>query len=93
MTACVAQVAALVAVVQSSQVEQSLLNRLLNGPRPNNRQLRPVKSHTQPVRVGLRVSVIDVIGLDENLGHVTVKLWLSLVCTCVDLSNENSDQP
>ena len=68
-------------LVHSSQVEQTLYSRLTNGPRANNRHLRPVKNHAHPVRVHIRVSVIDILELDDNLAHVTVKMWLSLVRT------------
>lgn len=58
---------------------QELYSRLVHG---YNRQLRPVRRPDVPVRVRLGASLVEVLGLDEARSHITLKIWVTLVCTC-----------
>jgi len=55
---------------------QELYARLLYG---YNRQLRPVRRADVPVPVRLGASLVEVLGLDEALNHITLKIWITLV--------------
>jgi len=55
---------------------QELYGRLIHG---YNRQLRPVRRPDVPVRVHLGASLVEVLGLDEEQSHITLKIWITLV--------------
>jgi len=44
-----------------------------------DRHVRPVTDHRKPVVVDVRLSMIEIIGLDETNGRLTLKLHLNLV--------------
>lgn len=62
--------------VSGSRSERELHARLVHG---YNRQARPVRSQVDPVSVRLVVSLVDVTELDETLGQIGLKLWITLV--------------
>ena len=70
----------------ASQHESKLYNSLLHG---YVKQTRPVKRHEDPVRVKLSLSLIEVLGLDDN--KITVKTWLTLVIVGIHRSDFRKD--
>jgi len=58
---------------------ESRLYRALVGGAGYNRHVRPVKDHRRPVNVEVGLSLVEILGLDENTGRLTIKVWLSLV--------------
>jgi len=55
---------------------QELYGRLIHG---YNRQLRPVRRPDVPIHVRLGASLVEVLGLNEALSHITLKIWVTLV--------------
>jgi len=64
----------------ASKDEHRLLSTLLD-PVNYNRHIRPVIDHKKPVVVDVRLSLVEIIGLDETSGRLTLKLHLNLVRT------------
>ena len=62
----------------ASPDENRLLSALFD-PNSYNRQVRPVTDHRKPVLVDVRLSLVEIIGLDEATGRLTLKLHLNLV--------------
>ena len=59
-------------------------NRLLSSLFDQNsysRHVRPVVDHRKPVVVDVRLSLVEIVGLDETNGRLTMKLQLNLVHT------------
>ena len=44
-----------------------------------NYHVRPVKNPYDTLQVSVTFSLIEVISVDENDGHLSVKAWLSMV--------------
>ena len=62
--------------VEASQQEKQLYNLLLQG---YNRHTRPVRRVDDPVRVHVALSLVEVLGVDEDNGQISIKTWLTLV--------------
>jgi Neurotransmitter-gated ion-channel ligand binding domain len=62
--------------VEASQQEKQLYNLLLHG---YSKQTRPVRRVGDPVRVRVALSLVEVLGIDENNGQISVKAWLTMV--------------
>ena len=63
---------------RASKEERRLLSTLFD-PNSYNRHVRPVTDHKKPVVVDVQLSLIEIIGLDETDGRLTLKLYLNLV--------------
>jgi len=63
---------------RASRDENRLLAVLFD-PNSYNRHIRPVTDHRKPVVVDVRLSLVEIIGLDETSGRLTLKLHLNLV--------------
>jgi len=61
-----------------SSDENRLLSTLFD-PNSYNRHIRPVIDHRKPVLVDVQLSLVEIIGLDETDGRLTLKLHLNLV--------------
>ena len=44
-----------------------------------NRDVRPVADAEASLDVSFGLSVIEVLGIDENNGHMTTNIWLKMV--------------
>lgn len=61
----------------ASKEERRLLSTLLD-PVNYDRHVRPVIDHRKPVVVDVRLALVEIIGLDETSGRLTLKLHLNL---------------
>jgi hypothetical protein len=63
------------ASVDASQQEKQLYTILLQG---YNKQSRPVKRVHDTVNVRVGLSLVEVLGIDENNGQISIKAWLTM---------------
>jgi len=65
-------------VCSASKAEHRLMSSLFDAHN-YNRHVRPVIDHKKPVVVDVRLSLVEIIGLDENNGRLKLKLHLNMV--------------
>jgi len=65
-------------LAEASQHAKQLYNMLLHD---YNKHVRPVKRDSDPVRVQVAFSLVEVLSIDENNGQLVVKAWLTMAST------------
>ena len=74
---------------EASQHEKELYNKLLQS---YSKHVRPVKRYTEPVRVRVAFSLVEVLSIDEDNGQLSVKAWLTMASRLRSLFS-NYSQP
>jgi len=59
-----------------SPQENRLFNQLMEG---YNKNVRPSRKADKPVTLRFGVSLLEVLDLQEDLGHISIKAWLRMV--------------
>jgi len=62
-----------------ASTDETRLFSSLFDPNSYSRHVRPVVDHRKPVIVDVRLSLVEIVGLDETNGRLTLKLHLNLV--------------